>query len=84
ITNEAGVRGNMIGAIEIRDDYSLVDVAASAADRIIGALQEATIRGKHLEVRPDRSSDGGGGSGSQAPGRSAPGRPPPNPRPRRD
>jgi len=59
ITNEAGVRGDVIGAIEIRDDYSLVDVAASAADRIIGALQEATIRGKHLEVRPDgRSAPG--------------------------
>jgi len=85
ITNEAGVRGNMIGAIEIRDDYSLVDVAASAADRIIGALQEATIRGKHLEVRPDGSSDGsgGGGGGSQAPVQSGPRRPPPGPRPRR-
>ncbi|MDQ3555082.1 MAG: DbpA RNA binding domain-containing protein [Chloroflexota bacterium] len=80
MTNEAGVRGNMIGAIEIRDDHSLVDVAASVADRIIGALQDATIRGKHLEVRPDGR---GGGGESQAPVRSAPRRPPPNPRPRR-
>jgi ATP-dependent RNA helicase DeaD len=51
ITNEAGVPGAAIGAIEINDAFSLVDVRADAAELVVGALQDAPIRGKRLEVR---------------------------------
>ena len=54
ITNEAGVRGNAVGAIQIADDYSLVEVPASDADRIIAALSRGSIRGKKVPVRRER------------------------------
>ena len=54
ITNEAGVRGNAVGAIQIADDYSLVEVPASDADMIIAALSRGSIRGKKVPVRRER------------------------------
>ena len=54
ITNEAGVRGNAVGAIQIADDYSLVEVPASDAERIIAALSRGSIRGKKVPVRRER------------------------------
>ena len=54
ITNEAGLRGGDIGAIQIADGFSLVDVPDDAADRVIQALRGATIRGQKVMVRRER------------------------------
>ena len=68
ITNEAGVRGNAVGAIQIADDFSLVEVPCVGrrhdhrgpvtglddADRIIAALSRGSIRGKKVPVRRER------------------------------
>jgi ATP-dependent RNA helicase DeaD len=54
ITNEAGVGGGAVGAIQIADTFSLVDVAAPVADGVIAALRGATIRGRRLSVDRDR------------------------------
>jgi ATP-dependent RNA helicase DeaD len=53
IANEAGVPGSAIGAIEIADDFSLVEVPADAADHVIEALRRTKIRGKRVMVRRD-------------------------------
>jgi ATP-dependent RNA helicase DeaD len=53
ITNEAGVGGGAVGAIQIADGFSLVDVAAPVADSVIAALRGATIRGRRLSVERD-------------------------------
>jgi ATP-dependent RNA helicase DeaD len=53
ITNEAGVGGDAVGAIQIADGFSLVDVAAPVADGVIAALRSATIRGRRLSVDRD-------------------------------
>lgn len=53
ITNEAGVGGGAVGAIQIADGFSLVDVAAPVADSVIAALRGATIRGRRLSVDRD-------------------------------
>jgi ATP-dependent RNA helicase DeaD len=53
IANEAGVPGSAIGAIEIADDFSLVEVPADAADQVIEALRRTKIRGKRVVVRRD-------------------------------
>jgi ATP-dependent RNA helicase DeaD len=54
ITNEAHVPGGVVGAIQINEGFSLVDVQEGVADAVIAALREATIRGKRLQVRRDQ------------------------------
>ena len=54
ITNEAHVPGSVVGAIQINDAFSLVDVQEAVADQVVRALREATIRGRRLQVRRDR------------------------------
>jgi ATP-dependent RNA helicase DeaD len=54
ITGEAGLTSRDIGAIQITDRFALVEVPESAADRIIGALQRSTIRGRRPTVRRER------------------------------
>jgi ATP-dependent RNA helicase DeaD len=56
IANEAGVPGSAIGAIQIADSFSLVDVADTAADRVVAALRGATIRGRTFPVHRDRDA----------------------------
>jgi len=54
ITNEAGLQGKDIGSIQIADGFSLVEVPEAAAERVIGALRGATIRGQKVVVRRER------------------------------
>jgi len=54
ITNEAGLQGKDVGAIQIADGFSLVEVPEAAAERVIGALRGATIRGQKVVVRRER------------------------------
>ncbi len=54
ITNEAGLQGRDIGAIQIADGFSLVEVPEAAAERVVGALRDATIRGQRVVVRRER------------------------------
>jgi len=54
ITGEAGLTSRSVGAIEIADNFSLVDVPESLADNIIAALKATTIRGKKVPIRRDR------------------------------
>ncbi len=56
IAGETGLSSAAIGAIEIADRFSLVDVAAEHAPRIIEALRGTKLRGKSVTVRLDRSS----------------------------
>ena len=59
IANEARVDSGNIGAIEIADRFSLVEVPESMAERIIDALRGTTIKGKRVTVRRDRDFDAG-------------------------
>ena len=54
IVNEAGVDPRAIGAIQITDRFSLVEVPEEIADEIIGTLRASTIKGKRVPVRRDR------------------------------
>ncbi|MEO8089360.1 MAG: DEAD/DEAH box helicase [Gemmatimonadales bacterium] len=56
IVNEAGIDPKEIGAIEIADRFSLVEVASAVMDRVIAALRGATIKGKRLTVRLDKAT----------------------------
>ena len=54
ITNEANVGGDAIGAIEIGERQSLVEVVDAEVDNVIRALSRATIRGQRVTVRRER------------------------------
>lgn len=53
ITNEAGVAGRAVGAIEIFDHHSVVEVAEEVAPNVLAALRGTTIKGKRPPVRPE-------------------------------
>jgi ATP-dependent RNA helicase DeaD len=53
IANEAGVAGSLIGAIQVSDRFSIVEVPEDVADQVIGFLGKATIRGKKVRVKRD-------------------------------
>jgi ATP-dependent RNA helicase DeaD len=54
IANESGLKGRDIGAIEIADKFSLVEVPEAAVDAVIAALRGTTIKGKKATVRRER------------------------------
>jgi ATP-dependent RNA helicase DeaD len=54
ITGESQLSGRDIGAIEIADRFSLVEVPESAADDVVAALRGASIKGRRTTVRRER------------------------------
>lgn len=48
IANEADIPGRSIGAIEIYDRFSLVDVPGNHVERVLRALKQTTIRGQKI------------------------------------
>ena len=59
IAGESHLRGRDIGAIEISDRFSLVEVPASAADDVVASLRRSTIKGKKATVRRERPTGAG-------------------------
>jgi ATP-dependent RNA helicase DeaD len=54
ITGEAGLTSRDLGAIEIADRFSLVEVPGGMADDVIAALRRSAIRGRKVTVRRER------------------------------
>ena len=55
ITGEVGIESRSIGAIEINDGFSLVEVPEALADDVIDALRATKLRGLKVTVRRERS-----------------------------
>jgi ATP-dependent RNA helicase DeaD len=91
IAGEAGLSGDQVGKIEIRDSFSVVEVPSDAAERIIKSLNGTTVKGRSVRVdydrqgtpgaKPPRSAGPGGPSGGRGggPGRGTGGSRPPRP-----
>ncbi len=54
IANEAGINPRGIGAIEIADGFSLVELPEEDVERVIMALRGATLMGRRVTVRRDQ------------------------------
>jgi len=54
IANESNVKGRDIGAIEISEHHSLVEVPEESAAEVIAALRQTTIKGRKAVVRRER------------------------------
>ncbi len=77
IAGEANIPGSAVGRIEIRDTFSIVEVQADAAEKVIRAVNGTTIKGRSVRVDYDRAGDrarkpggprGAGGGGARGPG----------------
>jgi hypothetical protein len=55
LIKEVGLQKGQIGKIDVRDTFSLVDVAADAAEQAVRRLTGVTIRGRRVSARPDRT-----------------------------
>jgi ATP-dependent RNA helicase DeaD len=56
IARKSHLSGQDIGAIEIADRFSLVEVPEAAADDVVAALRQVSIKGRKTTVRRERYS----------------------------
>jgi ATP-dependent RNA helicase DeaD len=56
IAGKSYLSGRDVGAIEIADHFSLVEVPESAADDVVAALRQVSIKGRKTTVRRERYS----------------------------
>jgi ATP-dependent RNA helicase DeaD len=54
LANEGGLSRGDFGAIQIRPDFSLVELPASLPSDVLDRLKNTRISGKLIELRPDR------------------------------
>jgi len=54
IANEAGISAREIGAIEIEERFSLVEISDTVVDEAIRALRGTSLRGQKVTVRRDQ------------------------------
>lgn len=54
ITNEGGLDGSLIGAIKIKQNFSLVAVPAEEAEALVRKLRSSLIKGRKAKVRLER------------------------------
>lgn len=52
IANEAGIKGTMIGTIDIYDKFTFVEVPAEHAKHVIDAMNNARIKGRAVNAEP--------------------------------
>jgi ATP-dependent RNA helicase DeaD len=57
IAGEAGIPGDKLGKIDVRDAFSLVEVAPEVVDKVLQRADGITIKGRRVQVRRER--DGG-------------------------
>jgi ATP-dependent RNA helicase DeaD len=59
VAGETRLTGRDVGAIEITDAFSLVEVPSDAVDEVVEALRTTRIKGRKVKVRRDRESGRG-------------------------
>ena len=52
IAGESGMQGNLVGAIDMYDKYTFVEVPREYAADVIEAMKHAKIKGKNVNVEP--------------------------------
>ena len=63
IANEANIPGRAIGAIDILETFSFVDVPDNMAQQVIDAMNSASVKGRPVNVEIASESAGGGRGG---------------------
>jgi ATP-dependent RNA helicase DeaD len=78
VANEAGIDGDRIGAVEMFESHTTVELGADDAARAVAALANASLRGRRLSARIDERSatERGGDRGGERGGERGERRPP--------
>ncbi|MBH0131344.1 DEAD/DEAH box helicase [Salinibacterium sp. NK8237] len=63
LANEGGLSRDDFGHIQIRPDFSLVELPADMSKDVLERLRDTRISGKLIEIAPDRKANGGGARG---------------------
>ncbi|MCU1569345.1 MAG: ATP-dependent helicase [Naasia sp.] len=58
LANEGGLTRDDFGGIDIRPDFSLVELPADLSDEVLNKLSGTRISGKLIQLRPDRGAAG--------------------------
>jgi len=58
LANEGGLRRDDFGAIQIRPDFSIVELPESMDPGVLDRLSDTRISGKLIEIKPDRRGGG--------------------------
>jgi len=64
LANEGGLSREDFGHIQIRPDFSLVELPADMSKDVLARLSDTRISGKLIEISPDRKANGGGARGA--------------------
>jgi ATP-dependent RNA helicase DeaD len=51
IAGESGIQGKRVGKIDIREQFTFVDIPVDIAEKVIAAMDNAFIRGKKIAVK---------------------------------
>jgi ATP-dependent RNA helicase DeaD len=62
IANEANIPGRSIGAIDILDTYSFVDVPSDVVDRVIQAVTDSGVKGRPVNIEVANPQTAGRGA----------------------
>ncbi len=54
IAGEAGIPGERVGRIDVRDTFSIVEIPTELAERVIRAVNGITVKGRSVRVDYDR------------------------------
>ncbi len=55
IANESGIQGKSIGPIDIRRNFTLIELPAGLSDDVLQILRRTWVAGKQLKIRPYRA-----------------------------
>ncbi|MGV8877206.1 MAG: DEAD/DEAH box helicase, partial [Rhodoglobus sp.] len=70
LANEGGLSRDDFGHIQIRPDFSLVELPADMSKDVLDRLRDTRISGKLIEISPDRKANGGArGADGKSPSR---------------
>ncbi len=58
LANEGGLSRDDFGHIQIRPDFSIVELPADLSGQVLAKLKDTRISGKLIEIKPDRRSGG--------------------------
>ena len=59
IANEGDIPGKAIGAIDVFDRYTLVDIPAEYVEQVLNLMKESRIRKEHMNIRLASTSESG-------------------------